>query len=121
MGFKHLQTGPTYFRDVSQVPTLTMLITATKNFTPIASEPYTGWKSARLRAIRFHHKPFISQIGFLFYFISIFIFLNCRKASKTLYTRQAVTPTCFRGYQDIVVRLKCFILDFYLYRDMTGI
>ena len=40
-----------------------------------------------------------------FHFISIFMLLTCRKPSVALYIGQAITPTCFRKCQNIVVRL----------------
>ena len=46
-------------------------------------------------------------VVFYFLFISIFILLTRRKATKALYIGQANTRTCFRRYQDIAVRLVC--------------
>ena len=40
------------------------------------------------------------------FFISVFILLTRRKATDTLYIRQAITPNCFRRCQDIAVRLQ---------------
>ena len=56
----------------------------------------------------FSYKIQYSHIHFIIssHFISIFIFLTHRKAQ---YTRQAITPTCFRRCHDIAFRLKCFI------------
>ena len=46
-----------------------------------------------------------------FSFIFMFIFLIRRKATETLYIGQAITPTCFQKFQNIVVQLKFFIGD----------
>ena len=63
----------------------------------------------------------ISNILFIFHFISIFIHLNHRKASDALYIGKEITPTCFRRYHYNTVWFKFFIWFFWCYRDMTEI
>ena len=49
---------------------------------------------------------------FIFHLYGKFILLTCRKESKVLYIRPAITPNCFRKCQDIAIRLKILILFF---------
>ena len=51
----------------------------------------------------------LNLTGTLFYFISIFILLTRKKAIEALFIGYVITPIC----QDIVVRLKFFILVLY--------
>ena len=55
---------------------------------------------------------------FIFYFYFCIHLLPCRKASKTLYLEQAITPTCFQRFEDVVARLKLFIFILYFFKEM---